>query len=472
MPPPLFAKAAVSAAGAMVLAACTAVGPDYREPDAAALRVPPSWRGATSQGAPDTVALAAWWRALGDPTRDGLVEATLRASPTLGAAQARLREARARREVAGASRFPTLGASAATVRTRTGTGDTAASRSSYDASFDASWEPDLFGGQRRAVEAADADFGASLEDLRGTQVSLAAETALNYVEARSLQARVEIARANLRTQSETLQLTQWRAQAGLTSALDVEQARAGVEQTRAQIPALESLLAQARNRLAVLAGEPPGALDARLAGPGAIPAIPAALALGIPADTLRQRPDLRAAERRLAAETARVGIAEANRYPSLSFSGSIGLEAASLSALDSGALAGQLAVRLAATIFDAGRLRAQVDIQSAVQERAVRNYEAAVLTALEDVENALVQLANTGRRREALAQAADAARNAALYAEQRYSAGITDFQTVLDTQRTLLSAQDNLESTRAEQASALVRLYKALGGGWSAADES
>lgn len=451
-----------------LVAGCAALGPDYRAPDSGELGVPASWPGATAPGAAPAD-LATWWRTLGDATLDELIRAALEANPGVKVGQARLREARARRDIAGASRFPTIGASASASRSRTEAGP-GTSRSAYGGGFDASWEPDIFGGQRRALEAASADLEATAQDLRATQVSLAAEVALDYVEVRALQARIQIARANLGTQSETLQLTQWRAQAGLTSSLDVEQARAGVEQTRAQIPSLESSLAEARNRLAILGGTHPGSLDARLAASAAIPAVPASIAVGIPADTLRQRPDLRAAERRLAAETARIGQQEARRFPALSLAGSIGVESLTLgNLLEREAIVGQLAARLAATLFDGGRLRSQVEAQAAVRERALRNYEVAVLTALEDVENALAQLANTRVRREALANAADAARNAAIFAEQRYSAGITDFQTVLDTQRTLLSAQDSLKSTEAEQASALIRLYKALGGGWDPA---
>ena len=452
-----------------LVAGCTALGPDYRAPGAGELSVPASWHGGAPAGASVPADLAAWWRTLGDATLDELIAAALAANPDLKVAQARLREARVRRDVALAGRFPTIGASASASRTRAEAG-AGSSRSAYDAGLDASWEPDIFGGRRRGIEAAGADLEAAVEDMRATQVALAAEVALNYVQVRALQARLGIARANLGTQSETLQLTQWRAQAGLTSSLDVEQARAAVEQTRAQVPSLESSLAGARNRLAILAGAPPGALDARLAATAAIPAVPDPIAIGIPADTLRQRPDLRAAERRLAAETARIGQREAERFPSLSIGGSIGAESLTLgSLLEREAIVGRLVARLAATLFDGGRLRSQVEAQSAVRERALHSYEAAVLTALEDVENALAQLANARLRLEALANAADAARNAAIYAEHRYSAGITDFQTVLDTQRTLLSAQDNLKSTEAEQASALIRLYKALGGGWDPA---
>lgn len=454
---------------ATLAAGCAALGPDYRAPGADELSVPGSWQGNARVGAASPAEVAAWWRTLGDATLDDLIAAALAANPDLKVAQARLREARARRDIAGASRFPTIAASASASRSRSEAGS-GNSRSAYDAGLDASWEADLFGGQRRAREAASADFEAAMEDLRATQVALAAEVALNYVQVRALQARLAIARANLGTQSETLQLTQWRAQAGLTSSLDVEQARAAVEQTRAQIPSLDSALAAARNRLAILAGTPPGSLDARLAATAAIPAVPTSIAVGIPAATLRQRPDLRAAERRLAAETARIGQQEAQRFPALSIGGSIGLESLTLGNLvEREAIVGRLLARLAATLFDGGRLRNQVAVQAAVRERALHTYEAAALAALEDVENALVQLANASARREALANAADAARNAALYAGHRYSAGITDFQTVLDTQRTLLLAEDNLKSTEADQASALIRLYKALGGGWDAA---
>lgn len=452
---------------AAALAAC-ATGPDHSPPSAEALAMPGSWSGAAAEQAPAAPdSLATWWRQLGDPTLDALVGRALAASPTLAAANARVREARAARDLARAQGLPTVGAALATSRSRAEGGDT---RSFYDAGLDASWEPDLFGGQRRGVEAAQADLEAGVEDLRGARVTLASEVASSYVDVRSLQARIAIARANLAAQRETLQLTEWRTQAGLTSSLDVEQARTGVEQTRAHLPALELALAEARHRLAVLAGAAPASLDALLAEPRPLAVPPAAIALGIPADTLRQRPDLRAAERRLAAETARIGVARAQRLPSLALTGTIGLESLTLAGLTGGgALAGQLAARLAGTVFDARRTRAQVQRQEAARERTFEAYRAAVLAALEDVENALWQIARSRERREALAGAVEAAGNAALLAQQRYAAGITDFQTVLDTQRTLLAAQDNLQSTEADQVKAVIRLYKALGGGWDPA---
>ena len=317
------------------------------------------------------------------------------------------------------------------------------------------------------------ELRAGLAKLAAARVSLAAEVALAYVEVRAQQARIDVARRNLETQAETLQLTRWRAQAGLVGALDVEQARTSVEQTRAQIPVLESALGQARHRLAVLLGRPPAALDVALAAPAPIPSAPMRIALSIPAAVLAQRPDVAAAERALAAETARVGVAHAARYPSLSLGASIGLQALTPGGLlDAGATTRSLFASLAGTIFDAGRLRRQVDIRSAVQAQALAQYESTVLTALQEVENALLVLAVSGERQAALASAADAARNAALLARQRYASGLADFQAVLDSGRTVLTLDDALVSGRADSSDAMVRLYKALGGGWAAAPDN
>jgi NodT family efflux transporter outer membrane factor (OMF) lipoprotein len=451
----------------MALAGCVAVGPDYQEP---ALPLPAAWSGSAAGEAAAAVRgredLSRWWERLDDPMLTSLVTEGLRASPDLRSAQARLHEARARRDLAGAQRAPSIGASAAASATRSSDADTTSKL--YSAGFDASWEIDVFGGKRRALEAADADLQSSAASLDATRVSLAAEVARNYVDVRAFQARVAIALANLESQSETLQLTDWRAQAGLVGSLDVEQARANREQTRAQIPSLETSLAGARHRLAILLGLPPAALQERLAAAGPIPRAPERIAVGIPADVLRQRPDVRAAERALAAETARIGQAQAARYPSFSLTGSIGLQAASLDALTGGATTVRaLAAGVTAPIFDGGRLRQQVEIQRAVQERAQIGYESVVLTALEEVENALVGFGNSGARRAALAEALTAARNAALLARYRYTAGLVNFQTVLDTERTVLTIEDSLAATEADGVSALIQLYKALGGGWT-----
>jgi NodT family efflux transporter outer membrane factor (OMF) lipoprotein len=464
-----FARLLIMLAG-LGLAGCAAVGTEYAQPTTV---LPTGWsnldpaRPVASSETPADLSL--WWQGLNDPLLSALVAEALQASPDLRSAQARLREARARSTVAAAARFPDVTASGSARRSQsseeTGSGD---ARNAFSAGFDASWEIDVFGGVRRSVKAAEADVEASVASLENTQVSLASEVALNYVEVRALQTRLGIARANLASQSETLQLTDWRAQAGLVSSQDVEQARSNREQTRAQIPSLETSLAESEHRLDILLGRAPGTLHARLAATGDLPTVPAQIAVGIPADTLRQRPDVRAAERKLAAETARVGVAEAARYPSFTLSGSIGLEALTLGALgNSGAATSSLLASITSPVFNAGRLRAQVEIQDAVREQAQVSYEQAVLTALQEVENALVALARNRERVEALAIAAESARTAAELARQRYSAGLIDFQSVLDTERNVLSAEDGLASSRADDVLALIRLYKALGGGWS-----
>ena len=449
----------------LALAGCVTLGPDYQEP---ALPLPAAWSGAAAEGRED---LQRWWERLGDATLTGLVVEAMRANLDLRSAQARLREARARRDLAGAQRAPSVEATASAGANRSSDTDTTSRL--YRAGFDASWEIDVFGGKRRALQAADADLQASAANLEATRVTLAAEVARNYVEVRGFQARLAIARSNLASQSETLQLTEWRAQAGQVSSLDVEQARANREQTRAQIPTLQTSLAEAQHRLAILLGLAPAALQERLAAAAPVPQAPAQIAVGIPADVLRQRPDLRAAERSLAAETARIGQAEAARYPSFNLTGSIGLEAASLDALTGGATTTRaLAAGVSGPLFDGGRRRQQVEIQRAAQERSQVSYESAVLTALEEVENALVGFGNSGARRSALADAVTAARNAALLARHRYTAGLVDFQTVLDTERTVLSIEDSHAASEADGVLALIQLYKALGGGWTPQHET
>ena len=312
---------------------------------------------------------------------------------------------------------------------------------------------------------------ASAATLATTQVSLAAEVARGYVLLRAYQLRIAITQANLDNQSQTLQISEWRAQAGLVGQLDVEQARSNREQTRAQLPALQDAATQTINALAVLLNVAPGTLAPEL-GAAAAPTIPSAAAqplAGIPADLLRRRPDIVAAERSLAAATARIGVAEAALYPSLSLSGTLGLQGAALSALSGSAAATRLiAASLGAPIFDAGRLRQQVVIRTAEQEQALAAYEAALFGALRDVENARASLANGRARGEALALAVQAARNAALLANFRYRSGLVDFQTVLDTERSVRTLEDSQASTQADTVIALIQLYKALGGGWSA----
>lgn len=464
---PIFKAAALGLLVAL-LGGCTqlpAVGPDYQPPS---LAMPSQWT--APPVAEPARELARWWRQLDDPLLDGLIDEALAGSLDLRLAQSRLRQARAARAQAVSGFFPTLSASTAGQRSKAASAVSAVpERTIYDAGFDASWEIDLFGGTRRAVEAATADQAAIAASLDNVRVSLVAEVAQNYVELRSYQRRLQIARDNMASQSETLQITDWRYQAGLTDGSDVEQARTNREQTRAGIPDLEVGLTAAGHRLAVLLGRQPGVLPGELATVAPLPAVPASLGAGIPADVLRQRPDLIAAERTLAAETARVGQKLAARFPSLSLAGSFGWQAYSFGALGgSDSVLRALSGTLAATLFDGGKLRRAVDIQSAVQEQALISYEASVLSALEEVENGLTAYAASRQRVAARQAAADAARNAAALSRNLYQAGLADFQKVLETERTRLSAEDNLATADATVLSSLIKLYKALGGGWDA----
>lgn len=470
-----LAPRALTVALALALAACAAVGPDYQTPPTS---LPADWHQAAAAGVGvdhDPQSLRAWWRQFGDPQLDALQQQALVAAPDLRTAQAKLREVRAQRGIAEAGFAPTLSASAAHDRSRSSAQSSLAggrSSSYYSTGFDASWELDLFGGTRRSVEAASADEQASAANLEDVRVTLLAEVARNYVELRSAQQQWRIAADNLAAQEETLALTRWRQQAGLATEVDVEQARSSAEQTRAAMPPLQTSALAAEHRIEVLLGEVPGSRQASLGQPGPIPLPPARVAIGIPATLLAARPDIRVAERQLAAQTARVGVAEAARYPGFSLGATLGWGATEFSALSGGqALTRSLSQALVVTVFDGGRLRQQVVVQDALQEQALVNYETTVLGALEDVENALVNFGNAERRYRALTDATDAARRAAQLARQRYRAGLIDFQTVLDTQRSQLVLEESLAGAAADRATAVIQLYKACGGGARASAE-
>ncbi len=455
----------------MLLAGCASVGPDYVPPSTSA---PALWsvhlEAGLSSSHAGSPALAGWWKILNDPMLTSFVEHAIERNLDLREATARIREARARRNISRAGLFPTVDSSGSRNWSR-GSEDTGGGgdvRDSYSVGFDANWELDVFGSIRRSVEAADADLDASQEDLRDVLVTLLSEVALNYIDVRTFQGRLSIAEANLKTQHETYELTSARFEAGLTSQLDVDQAKSNLENTRAQIPTLKTGLEQAKNRLAVLLGENPGALDNELSKQEPIPVTPLEVAVGMPADVLRQRPDVRRAERQLAAQTARVGVATADLYPKFTLSGSIGLEAFSLDNLFlAGSRTWRIGPGVTLPIFNAGRIRQNIEVQNALQEQALIQYEAAVLTALEEVENALVAYADEQVRRQSLAEASQAAQRAAELAEIQYASGLVDFATVLDAQRSLLSFQDQLSTSEGEVTSDLIRLYKALGGGWT-----
>ena len=364
---------------AMLLSGCFAVGPDYKTPDLAA---PAEWsrnlQGGVTAATPDAQALAQWWSALSDPDLSNLIERATAGNLDLKTAQARVREARARRGIAQAGLFPTLNAGGSATQARASEQLSQGNiQDLYRLGFDASWELDIFGRVRRSVEAAQGDLEATEADYHDVLVSLVAEVALNYVEARTLQTQLEVAEENLKSQRETLQLTQWRFEAGLVSRLDVEQARGNLESTRAQLPRLRSAIEEAKNRLAVLLGAFPGALEGQLGPRKPIPEAPMDVAIGVPAETLRRRPDVRRAERQLAAQTARVGVATADLYPTFSLPGSIGLEALTThNFFNTANRAWSIAGSFAWTIFEGGAIRQNIEVQNALQEQALNQYEA------------------------------------------------------------------------------------------------
>lgn len=453
---------------AAMLSGCTSLLP--QRASLAEAPVPSAWTQSSTLpvAAGSVVSLAQWWQRFDDPALGALVMQALLANTDVRTAQAALQQSRALRDGKLANLGLTLKGSASAQRNQTDSND---ATNSFQAGFDASWEPDVFGGQRSTLNAAQADAQAAEASLANVQVSLAAEVAVTYIELRGLQSRLAIARNSLATQSETLQITRWRAQAGLVSSLDVEQAVAASEQTSAQIPSLITSVTQNLNSLAVLTGQAPGALQGTLGAitspPVQVPQAPGDLVLAIPAQTLRQRPDVRVAEYRISAALSRVAQADAARYPGFQISGSLGLRALTLATVSSGAsVVNALLASVSVPLFDGGAARAQVRAQEAALEQARVGYQATVLTALKDVEDALIALQGDRERLARLQSATVAAANADLLARQRYSSGLIDFRTVLDTQRTLLSAQDSVETTRASLSADHVRLYKALGGGW------
>jgi len=453
-----------------------AVGPNYHPPAPA---VPVHWSEALPKPPPPTRAQVQWWKTFNDPQLDSLVERAARANLGVRLAEARVREARAWRRIAAAPLWPSLDASGSYTRLWQDEdlfGPLSAGgqpvllgqqpQNLFQAGFDASWELDVFGGTRRSIEAARADFEAAHYQREDVLRTLLAEVARNYIELRGFQKQLDVARSNLAAQRDTLQLTRARYEGGLASDLDVARAEAQVEATQSQIPALETSYKEAVHRLSVLLDEPPGALSAELAAPAPIPAAPLELPADLPSDVLRQRPDLRRAERQLAAATARVGVATADLYPKFDLVGAAGLE--SLSASDfftSGSKLWSIGPSISWPIFHGGQIIATIEVRDAQEQQALISYRQAILNALEEVENALVAYTRERNRYEALTEAVGSNQRAVTLATQLYTSGLSDFLNVLDAQRNLFQTES--EQSRSEAATAVdfVALYKALGGG-------
>lgn len=438
--------------------------------DTANINVPANWAVNEAVSNAHATSLTTWWMRFDDVLLTQLIQQALQANTNVNSAKAALLEARALRDVAAATLSPTLGSSASAQRSKSGNNNAV---NNFKVGLDANWELDIFGANRSGLAASEATALASASSLSNIQTSIAAEIALDYITLRNAQARLAIANKNLASQLETLEITQWRTQAGLVSSLDAEQAKTSAEQTRASIPPLETSIAQMSHALAVLTGKSPATFLAQLAKDSPIPQAQNNLALNFPAETLRQRPDVSAAEYRISAELARLEQADAARLPNFSLGGSLGLNALTLGSLTSGSsVVSSLLANVAMPLFDAGSRRAKVRAQEAVLEQTRFAYKATVLTALQEVEDALVALRGDLERVSRLKLAVEAAGNAAIMANQSYQSGLADFQTVLETQRSLLNTQDSLSNASADVSADHVRLYKALGGGWMPSNPS
>jgi len=445
--------------------------------------MPPAWlegQGGGVDSRPEE--LARWWSTFDDPLLNSLVERAVEANLDLRVAAARIRGARAALAGVEAAAWPTVDVAGSYSRNRasenavglSSQGAVGAPRPGadleqnfYQTGFDAAWEIDLFGGTRRRVEAATANLEALIEERRDVLVSLVGELARSYIDLRALQRRLALAEENLRVQQETARLNKIRFDAGLASELDVAQAEGQAHLTAAQIPALESALKQIRYSLELLLGGRPGLLRDELAAPAPIPALPPTAHVGLPVELLRRRPDIRRAERQLAAATAQIGVATASLYPKFSLTGTFGLQ--SISASDwvaGGSRFWSIGPTLAWPVFDAGKIRAEIEIRNAQQEQALRSYEKSVLTGLAEVESALVSYRNEQTRYRSLLGAVAANRRAVEIANEQYRQGLIGFLAVLDGERTLFAGEDDLVQSEANMASNLVALYKALGGGW------
>jgi NodT family efflux transporter outer membrane factor (OMF) lipoprotein len=470
--PAIHSSAAALAALSILLLAGCAARLKYKPPISPQLAQAGQWNtplaGGTAAKPADDETLSHWWATLGDPVLTSLEERAVQGNLDLRKAEAKVRQARAQRNAVQTERTPTVIAGGGPTGSRTSTQTGGQLAQLHAAALDASWEPDFFGRIRGSIEAYSADLGAAQEDLRDVLVSLTAEVALNYVDVRNYQSQLAITEANLESQQGTYDLTVARYQSGLATELDAEQARLTVESTRAGIPSLETSLQKAANNIAVLLGERPGTVDAELAAIKPVPVVPAEIAVGVPADLLRRRPDIRSAERQVAAQSARVGVAMTDLNPTFTLSGNFGLNSATiLNLVTPSALVSSLAGSFQHTVFNRQQIREQIKVQDAALDQDLASYESTVLAAMQDVEDALHAFGKEQVRRKSLAEATEAAERAVTMSRNLYAAGLKDFLTVLDAQRSLLTLQNELAQSDATITADLIRLYKALGGGWT-----
>jgi NodT family efflux transporter outer membrane factor (OMF) lipoprotein len=460
-------------------AVACAVGPRYKPP---AVPVPKAWQESPASAVPaEELSLERWWTAFHDPIVDRLVARAVEGNLDLKIAAARIREARAARGIAASAALPEVGVGGAYSRSKRSDavppfksapgGSSPFGRreqNAFEAGFDATWEIDVFGGVRRDKEAALAQAQAAEEARRDVLVTLLADVARNYVELRAAQRQLEILDQTLRSEQDTLELAKARLEGGLGTELDVARAEGLLAANTAQRPTLERFAREAVYRLGVLLGRDPGALASELEAPGDIPAVPPEVPLTLPSELLSRRPDLRRAERELAAATARIGVARADLFPRVSIIGGFGRRSEDAGDLSGGASQfWTILPRVQWPIFSGGRIRANIRVQDARHEQALRQYEKAVLTALEEVENALSAHTRELRREESLRAAVAANQRALELATDRYTSGLESFLSVLDAQRSVYAVQDQLVQSERNAVVSLISVYKSLGGGWN-----
>jgi len=463
---------------AIALGGCT-VGPDYKPPR---VDMPPGWVSPTATTAASTqpsvavtqpaVDITRWWSTFSDPALESLIQRALESNLDLQVAASRVREARYARTISASGLYPRVDASASYRHVGAGhasnpkAGDT--SRELYQTGLDASWELDVFGGIRRGVEAAEADIRAVVEDRRDVQVTLASEVALSYLDFRSLQRQLAISHDNLITQQKSLDVTRRRLAAGFESGLDVANAEAAVATTESIIPLQEAALRQVAYSLAVLLSREPGGLLQELSTEAPIPPTPPEVPVGLPSDLLRRRPDIRRAEAQFHAATARIGVATADLYPRFSLTGNVGLSGGNYQALTNrNFYTYGIGPSVDWPLFQGGRIRANIAVQNEAAQQALLNYRSTILTALQEVENALTNFVAEQQHRRFLVTSVEAQRRAVDLSQRLYTQGEIEFVTVLVAQRALYNSEDALVQSDRNVAQNLVALYKALGGGWA-----
>jgi NodT family efflux transporter outer membrane factor (OMF) lipoprotein len=465
-------------AAALFFPGC-AVGPDYHAPSRAG--TPAQWTSSMSGGETNgPVDLARWWQSFNDTNLDRLMLTAVQSNLTLKAAEAHVREARAEKGIVSAGLWPSLGSSASYSRNHyglhsfppLGSFGVPLDYNLYNANFDAAWELDVFGGTRRAVQAVSAEVGAAEYSQRDVLVSVLAEVAKDYISARAYQQRLAIAQDNIRVEQNVLDLTSNRFENGLGSDLDVEQAKALLDATEAQVPSLQTGFDDSVFQLSVLLGQPPGTLMEEMSVKRDIPLTPPLVPVGLPSDLLLRRPDVLKAERELAAATAQIGVAKSDLFPKFSLTGLAGVQSTSAGNwFQYASKYWQAGPTVQWELFEAGSIVANIHVQNAKQEEALDQYQQIVLTALGDTESALSAYAREQVRRESLNQSVVANREALNLATQLYKSGLADFLKVLQSETSLYSAQDALVQSDQTVSLDLVQLYKALGGGWESDKE-